>query len=524
MAAMAGLTVAGCGGSAAPAKPAGGDVSLVMAVAPNSLDPAVGSNPEALEADWLVYTPLLTYPHANGLPGTHVTDGLASAPPTVSDGGRTYALTLQPGLVYSNGQPVKASDFRWAVERAIRLGWRDAPELLTSRIVGAAAFAAGRAKTISGISTDDATGAITIRLTAPWGEFENVLALPATAPVPSTTPMRTESADPPPGIGPYVFGRIVPGRSFSARPDPNWRPGPSGIPVGQVSVSVRITGSPRVNALAVLHNTADVFDSNDRIPLGLLPTIVRDAADRYSKQAVNGTYFIFMNIARKPFSSLPVRIAVQTALDDNTLRGLGPGMLQEGCFLIPPSMAGHSHDQCPRGNIEQGGDLAAAKALVARSGLAGTPVTVWGEAEPPFSAWMAYYTTLLGELGFKARIKLTAPASYRATVAARAPNPQTGFDEFSAGLPSPVDFYQRLTALGDPYLTRQVRILSAVPSSELGSIADFWHRLELYVADHAYVAVFGYQTVPQFVSDRLDYKRLVLSPVAGLDWTSFHLR
>src|ERR1700759_2530788 len=115
-AAIAGLAVAGCGGSTSPGQPEpGGEVSVVMAVAPNSLDPAVGSNPEALEADWLVYTPLLSYYHSNGLPGTQVIAALASTLPTITDGGRTYDFALRPGLAYSNGQPVRASDFRWAV-------------------------------------------------------------------------------------------------------------------------------------------------------------------------------------------------------------------------------------------------------------------------------------------------------------------------------------------------------------------------------------------------------------------------
>jgi peptide/nickel transport system substrate-binding protein len=71
-----------------------------MAAAPDSLDPAVAYTPQALEADWLVYTPLLTYNHSAGVPGTIVIPGLASALPTISDGGRTYSFTLLPGLAY----------------------------------------------------------------------------------------------------------------------------------------------------------------------------------------------------------------------------------------------------------------------------------------------------------------------------------------------------------------------------------------------------------------------------------------
>lgn len=513
-------------------------MTVLMAVAPNSLDPAVGYTPQALEPDWLVYTPLLTYDHSDGVPGTDVIPGLAGDLPVISDGGRTYSLALRPGLVYSNGQPVKASDFAWAVERAIRLRWAGARQLITSRIVGASAFAAGRARSISGIAADDTTGQISIQLTAPWGAFENVLALPATAPVPSGTPFRNEQREPPPGIGPYEFAGVVPGHSFSLVRNPHWRHGliPF-VPIGHIDIAVKITGNPRSNALSVLNNTADVFDPADRVPPSLVPRILREAPGRYSKQAINGTYVIFMNVTRRPFSSRLARIAVQTALDDNTLREIGADDLQEGCFLLPPSMYGHPHGQCPRGNIENGGNLAAARALVARSGTAGAQVIVWGEASPPFSGWMTYYTAMLNRIGFRARLKLVPAAKYYPTVGTLELHPQTGFGEFGAALPTPVDLYQHMTGpairpqgnqnwgeISDPLVDRQVRVLNSVPSGNLASVAEFWHDLEGYVADQAYVAVFGYQLAPQFVSNRLNYSRITFSPVAGLDWTSFHLK
>jgi peptide/nickel transport system substrate-binding protein len=536
--AVACLVLAGCGGTKS-SRPRGPEtVTLLMARAPNSLDPAIGDTPEALEADWLVYTPLLTYAHAGGVPGTQVISGLTTDPPTIRDGGRIYTLTLRPGLVYSDGEPLRASDFTWAVERAIRLGWVGAPQLITRRIVGAAAFAAGRARTISGISTDDTTGEIAIHLTAPWGPFDNVLALPVMAPIPRTTPLRDESSHPPTGIGAYEFGKVVPGRAFSLVHNPRWQPGHlPGSPPGHVDVDVRITGNARLNATAVLENTADVFDSADRIPSTLLPRILGQAARRYSKQAVNSTDVIFMNVARRPFTSQLARIAVQTALNERTLKRLGSDTFQEGCFLLPPSLWGHPHDQCPRGDIEKGGDVAAARALVARSGMAGSRVTVWSAARPPVLSWMAYYTSLLNQIGFRARLKLVRNANYFATIGNLKLHPQTGFGQFSPELQSPVDFYERLIGSGilavdnqnwgeidDAYLNRQVAILGAVPATNLAAVSSFWHGLEDYVADRAYLAVFGYETAPVFVSDRLNPSSVRLSPVVGLDWSSFRLK
>ncbi len=96
----------------------------------------------------------------------------------------------------SNGKPVKASDFAWAVERAIKIPWGGSGTFLTAQIQGGTAFSKGSAKTISGITTDNATGKITIHLIAPYGAFDNVLAFPALGLVPSGTPYHQPAEQP----------------------------------------------------------------------------------------------------------------------------------------------------------------------------------------------------------------------------------------------------------------------------------------------------------------------------------------
>jgi peptide/nickel transport system substrate-binding protein len=509
-----------------------------MATGPDSLDPAVGDTTQALEADWLAYTPLVTYVHSSGVPGTRLIAGLATDLPTVSDAGKTYSIMLQPGLVYSNGEPVRASDFTWAVERAIKLGWGGARRFIISRIQGAAAFAAGRARTISGISTDDATGQITIRLEGPYGAFEDVLAFPALAPVPQGTPFRNLSDRPPPGVGPYKIVKVVPGRSFWLVKNPFWAGEKiPGIPSGFVDVRVSVTGNARANALAVLHNTADVFDWADRIPANLGGQIKAEASHRYSRQVISATHLIFLNVTRRPFSSRLARQAVRIGVDENMMNRLDGGMLAVGCFLLPPTLYGHSHLPCPQTGATSGGNLAEAKALVEQSGTAGTRVTVWSETNPPFRSWMAYYTSLLNQLGFRARLKVIPDQRYYAMIGDLRNHPQTGIGAFNASYPNPVDFYRWLTGpaiqstqnqnwgeIDDHYLNVQVRTLGAVPARYLLSVASLWHGVERYVAGLAYVDPFGYETVPEFVSARLKYKAIIFSPVVGFDWTSFRLK
>ena len=521
----AALAVGGCGGSGAGGTHPSQAITLLMATAPDSLDPAVGYTTQALEADRLVYTPLITYAHSDGITGTRLIPGLAESLPTITDAGRTYTLTLRKRLAYSDGRPVRAGDFTWAVERAIKLSWGGARKFLTSRISGAGAFASGKAKAISGITTDDATGQITIRLTSPFGAFENVLATPALAPVPRSTPLADEQRDPPSGVGPYELTSVVVGRSFSLVKNPAW----TGIaipqiPAGHVGIEVRISPDARANALAVLHDKADVLDSASTIPSGLLARIESQAPDRFSQKVMNGTDLIFMNATTPPFSSLLAREAVITAFDLNALGRLAAGTLTPGCYLLPPTVYGHPHTACPYGDPAGGGNLPAAEALVGQSRMRGARVTVWSPVNDPAREWMSYYTSLLNRLGFRATQKLIPDARYRATIGGRSLHPQTGLAGLTEKFPNPAGFYRSLNGVDDPYLAAQVGTLAGVPAAQLSAVAAFWHALEQYVASKAYVAVLGYRTFPQFVSDRIDYPAIIFDPVGGLDWSSLQLK
>jgi peptide/nickel transport system substrate-binding protein len=515
---------------------ASGPVTLLMGTAPDSLDPGFGYTTQAAEADWISYTGLVTYAHANGTASTTVIPGLATALPTVSADGKTYTATLRKGLTYSNGTPVKASDFTYSVERSLKIPWGGS-SFVTSNVVGAQAYAAGKAKSISGITTNDATGQITIHLMAPYGAFDNVLAFPAFAFVPSGTPMKNMPNDPPPGDGPYMIKNVVPNQGFSVVRNPNWaKQNIPGIPAGHVDVNVKISSNVASNALAVLQNSADVFDWADTPPGSVLPQIQSQAANRYHKVVMNSTYYIFMNMQEKPFNNQLVREAVVTGLDQNEMSRLGSGFLTPACYFLPPNMPGHPTAPCPYGDPASGGNLAKAKALIKQSGLAGAPVTVWSETRSPRQQWMTYYTQFLNEIGLKATQKVIADATYFSTIGTLKLHPQTGFADWNQDFPNPIDFYlllqsasilpnnnQNFGEIKDPYIDSTSTKLGATPTSQLSSIASQWQALDEYVAKKAYVAVFGYQSFPAFVSSRIspnyDFNQLY-----GWDYSSFQLK
>jgi peptide/nickel transport system substrate-binding protein len=524
------------GGSSGGATPT---INLVAGVFPQSLDPGKDYTSQGEETNWLVYTGLDTYTHASGKAGGNLIPGLATTLPAITDGGKTYTVTLRKGLKYSNGAPVKASDFIRSVERAVHIPWGGSGAFITPIIAGATAYSTGKAKTISGITADDSTGKITIHLTAPYGPFDNVLAFPVLGLVPSSTPLAVQANNPPPGVGPYKVTNITPGQSYDVVKNSNWTPIP-GIPSGHVNIDVKVSPNVSSNALSVLNNTADVFDWADTIPGSLLPQIQAKASDRFAKVNLGGsTYYIFFNVTKPPFNNQLVREAVNTGLNQQAMNKLASGFLEPACFFLPPAIPGHPTGACPYGNPASGGNIAKAKQLIQQSGDAGMPVTVWSETRSPRQQWMTYYTSFLNQIGLKATIKVIADANYFTTIgSSKSVNPQTGFADWNQDYPNPIDFYllvngkaiqatdnENFGQINDPKINAAIAKLGPVPTTQLtGNVVKEWQSTDEYLAKKAYLGVFGYQTFPFFMSDRMNFAAAIHQPIYGWDFSSFQLK
>ena len=504
LAAIAGL--AGCG-----AEPDEETAIIVSQTSqPDRLDPALSNELGGQESLWLVYTPLLTYRHAEGEEGTELIPGLASDFPEISEDGLTYRLNLREGLEYSDGTPVVASDFEHTVKRVLALDSAGSP--FFEGIVGARSYAAaGRPEAdIPGIRTEDETGEIVIRLTSPDATFANVLAMSFAGLVPPRTPFRDMSAAPPPGVGPYVITSSTPGSEFVLeRSDVFPELDIPDIPIGSIDrITTRIVPSERRQAQDVLDNKLDYMHGAP--PAGMLQVIEEQAADRFEEHATISTYYFFFDVDRPPFDDPLVREAVNRGLDRAALARIYGGALAPGCAFLAPAIPGYDEEfdtsECPYGDPTRDPDLSAARALIRQADAEGANVTVSSSRSRQTRRATLAYARMLNAIGLDARKRSRA-----------AP---TGLMSLAPDLPHPLDFFAGVD--GDPSIDAEIERLSVEPELD----AAEWAELDRYVVSppQSYVAPLGHAKRATFFSERMDLGSAIFHPVYGNDYSSWTLK
>jgi peptide/nickel transport system substrate-binding protein len=145
---------------------------------------------EYLGNAWGLYSNLLIralvgYTHQPGAAGNALVGDLATSVPTPTDGGLTYTYNLRSGVKF--GPPVNravtSQDVAYAMNRLASPNDGGEYPFYYTVIKGWDAVASGKAKTVSGISTPNAS-TIVFHLTQPTGDFNRRMSMPATGPIP----------------------------------------------------------------------------------------------------------------------------------------------------------------------------------------------------------------------------------------------------------------------------------------------------------------------------------------------------
>jgi peptide/nickel transport system substrate-binding protein len=524
--------LAGCG-SGGSGSSEGGTLTGTYTSFPESLDPGLNFTLEGATALSDVYIPLLTYAHANGAAGTKLIPGLARSLPKIDQGGRRYTLYLRPGLEYSDGKPVKASDFRATVERLFRIN--SVGSTFYTGIVGAEQFAKTKKGGIGGIETDDSSGKIVIHLTERSGVFEYILGLSYAALLPADTQSEDLTAHPPPATGPYMITDVRPGRSWEYARNPAWAAANGEalpqLPGGHVD---KIKFTVQSNQTTEVHEVerGEVDWMKNQPPPDLYGDIKkRFEGSQFREEPTISVYYFWMNTQRPPFDDLRVRQAVNYAVDPAALERIYAGTIKGTQQVLPPQMPGYrKFELYPH-------DLAKAKELVAQAHPTDRKVTVWTNNIAPNDEAGEYFAGVLEGLGFEVTLKMVSGASYFTLISnTNTPELDAGWTNWLLDYPHPNDYFQpqlsgeSIASTGntnwsffdDPKVNAKIHELGL---EQLGPKQEGeYAALDREVMEQAPWAPFGTLALGTFVSDKVDLEKVVVSPIFGQDLASFQLK
>jgi len=359
---------------------------------PRSMDPALSTDVPTGRAVAYVFDGLTVF-----TPDARVEPGLAERWEVTPDGSR-YTFHLRRGVTFTDGTPFTAAIVIASWQRALDPATKGGRAEPLQPIRGARAFAAGKAKSVSGLSApDDST--VVVQLEEPLGIFPKLLAMPVAAIVPPKM-----SADKPVGTGPW---RLVEWKHddylLFARNERYW----GGAPKGD-SLRARIIAEPSTAVAEFESGGVDVL----RVPEGETQQWEADESKAGMLMSVPALQLVYVgiNVTRGPLKDVRVRQAINLAVD----RGLllkrlvaGRGRLAAG--VIPPSLAGADTNRAPYPF-----DVARAKQLLGEAGYPnGIDVELWVGGNPAYGRMAETMQAYLTQAGIRTKIVQRESAAAR---------------------------------------------------------------------------------------------------------------
>jgi peptide/nickel transport system substrate-binding protein len=489
----------------------------VSAVEPfATLDPAVVYVGDMGRLLPLTNDGLLAYRRVGGQAERQLVPDLALSMPDVSADGTTYTFQLRPDIRYSNGRVVRASDFRYAIERIFKLRLRRGPDVTGGLSVAKSYFRGirgarrcdrRRCDLAAGIVADDAARTLRFHLSAPDAVFLYKLASTFAAVVPAGTSLQEAKRRPLPATGPYRIASFAPNRSVRLVRNPRFREWskaaqPAGLPE---EILLKVVPTLKERIALVEQGEADLTSSR---PVGSFPV---PAAFRrwvhFHPQPV--TQYLAFNANRPPFDDLRARQAVNYALDRNKVVQLAGGEDRDRptCQVLPPNFPAYRR-YCPY-TLDRSADgtwtapdPAKASRLAAASATAGAPVTLWVPRRLTGIRLGRYLEALLESLDYRVQLrssfgrKKTNPADayFAGAVTKPGASPQILWAGWAPDYPAASSFIKPLFSCGsganfahfcDLALDRKIGRALKLQQTDLAGANRLWTELDREITDRA---------------------------------------
>jgi peptide/nickel transport system substrate-binding protein/oligopeptide transport system substrate-binding protein len=375
---LAALLAAGCAVplDPPPAGPPGGDepprrggtLHLAAGEDPKTLDPARGYDTVSWLFEQMLFDTLVTYDE-----GTNIVPDVAASWETSPDRLRT-TFRLRHDVRFSSGRAMTAADVKYSLERLLSRAVHSQGAEFFQGLVGAADFMAGRAPAVAGIATP-ADDVVEFTLTAPDALFLHKLTMPFASIVDRETVERTGAEGferEPIGTGAFVLAEWTYGQRLRLARNPHYfRPGLPYLDAVDVTIGV----SDQIAWFKYPRGEIDISG----IPAAEFARVTSDPRYRplLLQRTTLSTQYLGLNCGMAPFDRIPVRQAMNLAIDKARIVELlnGRGVPARG--VLPPDMPAYDPAFRPYAH-----DPEAARARLAEAGLgAGFDTVLWASRD-----------------------------------------------------------------------------------------------------------------------------------------------
>ncbi|MDH4441689.1 MAG: ABC transporter substrate-binding protein [Rhizobium sp.] len=420
-----------------PAK--GGDIVVTYKDDITTLDPAIGY-------DWVnwsmiksLFSRLMDYE-----PGTaNLVPSLAESF-VVSPDGLTYTFKLRPGVTFSNGRAVVASDVKYSIERAVNPKTQGPGAGFFGAISGFDAVSGGTSETLSGIETpDDQT--VIFKLSRPDATFLHVLAINFASVVPkeAVEAANGDFGKSPVGSGTFILKDWTIGQKLVFDRNPDYFN--KDLPFID-KITVEVGQEPLVALLRLQKGEVDI--AGDGIPPAKFLEIKNSPEG--AQMIVDGeqlqTGYLTLNTKIKPLDDVKVRQAINMAVNKERITRILNGRATQANQPLPPLMPGY--DKTFTGYAF---DVEKAKALLAEAGYPdGFETVLFSTNTDPQPRIAQAIQQDLAAIGVKAEVRALAQGNVIAAggTEGEAPMIWSGGMAWIADFPDPSNFYGPILGCG----------------------------------------------------------------------------
>ncbi len=357
--ALAAILAVGAPAIAQEAAPkAGGDIVITYKDDVATLDPAIGYDWQNWSMIKSLFDALMDYE-----PGTTELRPDLAESYEISDDGTVFTFHLRDGVTFHNGRALTAEDVKYTLDRVTNPETQSPGAGFFGSIKGYDDVATGKATSLSGVTTPDAR-TVRIELSRPDATFLHVMALNFAHVVPreAVEEFGPDFGRHPVGTGAFKLADWTLGQQLVFEKNAHYRR--QGVPYLD-SITFQIGQEPIVALLRLQQGEVDI--PGDGIPPAKFQEVMNDPEQK--ARVVEGgqlhTGYVTMNVRMEPFDKLPVRKAVNMAINKDRIVQIINGRAVPANQPLPPSMPGYVKDYEGYAYDPEG-----AKALLAEAGLA----------------------------------------------------------------------------------------------------------------------------------------------------------